>query len=1189
MGDGKWTPAMTARYYEREIAGGAEDYYSAGARADAGRWVGAGAKHLELEGEAQEGELQRLLKGCHPKTGEKLVERRHQVHGFDFTASPPKSVSVLAALGGDDVRREVREAHTAAVDASLAHFEEHACGARLGRAGVERVAGGGWIGVAYHHHCSRNGDPQEHTHVVVANMTRAPDGRYLSLDSKRAFHMAKSAGHLYEAHLRAELTERLGVRWRDVGEDHPGWAEVDHIPPELSKHFSSRTPEIEGELRAQQVERELRARVEISARTTGKKVPEAERARLREQIERELIEHPERVWRGRRARDVAALKTRSQKKDIEPETLLRRWRAEAQELEHEVGFEVDDVVRQATSGARTRETIDYTAAAAAIAGLRGVTGGSSTFTPREALQAWADAHRRGARVAEVEQLAARFVADREYVLKMGGDEPRPPGEELLTTRDMLSSEVRLQELVREGLSAGRAVGDPEALERVLAKRRDLSEEQRAAVRHLVTSGHGIDTLSGPAGSAKTEVLAVACEVWRQEDRAIVGGALAGVTADEVQRRTKAATHTLTRLLEDLDTGGGLKQGGIVLVDETSMVGTRQLLSLAEHTHRARGKLVLSGDPRQLPAIEAGGAFADLVDRGYGAQVTRVFRQRDRDDIEAAARLAQGEVTAFVAHHDERGGIVRGGTREEQLQRLLRDWQQDPNHLAPGGAAIIAATRADERELNQAARVVARTEGALGRDRKYFARGDDGALRPLEIATGDRVLFRKNDKGLDVRNGHFATVQRAHKDHVSVRLDHEDRMVKIPLEYIERGNLAYGYATTAQKCQGRALETTYLFGTEAAYQEWLYSAATRHREKMRLYVVETERQLVLGETPRPVEEFTRAAERSQAKEMAMAQISVGGENREAERDQSQAPQEDRQRTFENRVRAAAEKWGMPEAEVRAAWTDAGLGGQERTFEDRVRATAEKWGMPEAEVAASLEGTRGPDRARSRTWDLREATRDSDAIEKTVRESLGQLSREREAWTRDWAQREAQRTGRPVEQLLEAVSPGRRQQERLQAQGIKAVALELERDHERAVRLLEQGLAVNGRAVRVRGHAGQQVEGALRDVESEMRRDHEARVRGLARRLEQQEQRAFEHRAKTAASKTLAPHLMEAGELLLGEAARWATKKERRRQLERQARQMLSLVEERRRRSFERAARRAIREAERTRGGREIDGP
>ena len=175
-------------FYDAQVAAGAEDYY-AGRGESPGRWRGAGARGLGLAsgGRVSRAEFMALMRGLDPRDGSvlRVMGTRSTVAGFDLTFSAPKSVSVLFAVDDEHVASALLAAHERAVDSALGYLEREACWTRRGRDGADRVRGEGFIGAAYRHRMSRAGDPQLHTHVVVANMTCA-DGRYTALDAGRS-------------------------------------------------------------------------------------------------------------------------------------------------------------------------------------------------------------------------------------------------------------------------------------------------------------------------------------------------------------------------------------------------------------------------------------------------------------------------------------------------------------------------------------------------------------------------------------------------------------------------------------------------------------------------------------------------------------------------------------------------------------------------------------------------------------------------------------------------------------------------------------------------------------------------------------------------------------------------------------------------------------------------------------------
>ncbi len=234
------------QYYLGSVARGVEDYYLGGEVP--GRWVGHGAELLGLAGEVDGDDLVAVLDDRDPMSGTRLgCAGNRKVPGFDVTFSTPKSVSVLFGLGELDVARVVRDAHEEAVDAALGYLERRATWSRRGRNGVDEVTGDGLVGAAFRHRTSRAGDPHLHTHVLVANTVRGPDGHWRTLDFRHVFAHAKTAGYLYEAHLRHLLTDRLGVEWRPV---HNGTAELVGVPDRVVRLFSTRRTEIEAAMAA---------------------------------------------------------------------------------------------------------------------------------------------------------------------------------------------------------------------------------------------------------------------------------------------------------------------------------------------------------------------------------------------------------------------------------------------------------------------------------------------------------------------------------------------------------------------------------------------------------------------------------------------------------------------------------------------------------------------------------------------------------------------------------------------------------------------------------------------------------------------------------------------------------------------------------------------------------------------------
>lgn len=232
-------------YYLETVASGRED---AGALVEAeGHWLGQAAASLGLVGTVDGAALHALLAGVDPATGEVLSARhdRVRVAAYDCTYSTPKSVSVLHALGPEEVRTHVRAGHEEAAEAAFGYLERR--GARVRRSlargeAASSLPAGGLVAAAFLHRTSRAPDPHLHTHVLVANLAPGPDGRWSALDARGLFLELGTARDLYETQLRSELTCRLGVSWRGL---QGAWADLAGIDPGLSRAFSRRSADIE--------------------------------------------------------------------------------------------------------------------------------------------------------------------------------------------------------------------------------------------------------------------------------------------------------------------------------------------------------------------------------------------------------------------------------------------------------------------------------------------------------------------------------------------------------------------------------------------------------------------------------------------------------------------------------------------------------------------------------------------------------------------------------------------------------------------------------------------------------------------------------------------------------------------------------------------------------------------------------
>jgi ATP-dependent exoDNAse (exonuclease V) alpha subunit len=309
-----------------------------------------------------------------------------------------------------------------------------------------------------------------------------------------------------------------------------------------------------------------------------------------------------------------------------------------------------------------------------------------------------------------------------------------------------------------------------------------------------------------------------------------------------------------------------------------MAETRVLAPLLELVDRAEGKAILVGDPQQLPPVGAGGLFPALCEQLGAINLAENHRQHDLWERRALEQLRGGDAESYLAHAARRGRLQVDDDATIAKQRLLEDWWPVAQHDLPG-SVMLAYRRTDVRDLNDAARTLLTRADGLGPE-ALEAGG-------REFRVGDRVLCRRNDERLGVRNGLRATVVAVERDALTLRTD-GGALRTLDRDYAAE-HLEHGYALTGHAAQGATVERAYvLLHDQVALQEWGYVACTRARQETRLYLAQDapEREAHGGEPAGPdaPERLARALTVSAAEPLALEQARATVRARSLERQQ-----------------------------------------------------------------------------------------------------------------------------------------------------------------------------------------------------------------------------------------------------------------------------------------------------------------
>jgi len=806
------------RYYLDKVAEGAEDYYSGEAEAE-GYWLGDAARDLGLQGKVEPAQLVAMLTGGDPSTGEPLGLRHVEggaVPGFDLTFSAPKSVSLTWALGGHPVAAEVKAAHAEAVKAGLDYLQGAACWTRRGAAGHTFVKGSGFLAAGYVHRSSRAGDPQLHTHVLVANATFA-EGRWTRLYHPAIYEHAKTASYVYEAHLRDELTHRLGVRWREVVN---GLSEIEGFTPEQLRAFSTRRAAI------------------LEAAGEGASA---------------------------RAMQIATLETRDAKdRDLTTESLREVWRAKAQE----VGLDREAI--RAGFGQERQAPEGQVSVAALEAEL---TAHASHFDRRDAIQAVANSLPAGAPGPEVVEVADAYLAT-PGVIRIA----ETPRGERFTTRAIWELEQKaLASAEAMAAASDRAVVDELIANRVLAQRPKIKPDQEAMVRRLLGGGEGLVIVVGEAGTGKTYAVVAAARGWADSGNELRVAAPTWRAAN-VLRSEGLDAISVARLLAELDRGtaageAALAKGSVVVVDEAGMVDSRAMARLIDHAERAEAKLILIGDPAQLGEIEAGGMFGALAARTDPVVLDEVIRHEHDLDREAAKLIREGSGREAISVYQGAGRVTVSDDPAARRAAMVADWWE--RYREGEDAQMIAKRNAEVRELNAMARDRMQAESRLGAEEirvgeARFAAGDQVITRindqKLQVFNRERWRIAEVDVGS----------RRLWLDGIDTA-----KRVCVDSVFLERVNprdgaaaVEHAYAATIYQAQGATLDSAFVMADPSMTKEEFYVASSRTSGETFFYAtpeVQLAREEIAPASPylrHGLEHVAEAAERTGAQTAAM---------------------------------------------------------------------------------------------------------------------------------------------------------------------------------------------------------------------------------------------------------------------------------------------------------------------------------
>jgi conjugative relaxase-like TrwC/TraI family protein len=536
--------------------------------------------------------------------------------GTDMTFSAPKSMSILAEVLGKD---ELRQIHNDAVSTTLKYIEKNLITTQMGSRdsngdfSVELQQTTKALFATFQHNTSRNLDPQLHTHAIAINITkRNGETKYRSTELKKIFENKMLLGAIY----RGELASNLIQQGYEIKQNNiDGRFEIKNFPTELIEKFSTRRSEIE---------------------------------KILNQIGRD----------DAKSSATVTLRTRSRKVKTKQEVLNQEWNDTTK------GFDLSKLQLNKDYGIKeeltTKDLINHS--------ISILIDKESAFTKEDLLKhTLTNSVERGLNINTVEKEIIKMLSDRD-IIQLPIQRNMYNKNTLYTTKAEIQREVNIINHLDDKLDNKGIYNNKEELANIINAKKVLSNQynllttgQREAVDHILTSKEQIIGIQGSAGTGKTYMLSLARELLQTKGKEFIALAPSSSATKLLNDDAKIQNHhTLQHFLtryqryqnidsnkldsKDLLQTKAYFKNKVIILDESSLVSNKQMLSLLDITKNLDTKIILQGDSKQLSAVEAGKPFHQLQKAGMKTVIMKDILRQKNGDLKQAVEFTISEQT-----------------------------------------------------------------------------------------------------------------------------------------------------------------------------------------------------------------------------------------------------------------------------------------------------------------------------------------------------------------------------------------------------------------------------------------------------------------------------------------------------------------------------------------------------------------
>lgn len=777
--------------YYLESGSGSDDYYTSGEKEPPGRWyVGKdnkgfrhsnlGIQHGQVFNNESSDHFKFLTNGFHPTTKESLTQNSgadNRVAIHDFTASAPKSVSVVWSQSSGSLKEEIEEIQYSSAEAMLDLLSSKAI-SRQGKAGViksEAMLRGALFG----HGSSRENDPQLHTHCVMFNLVERLDMSTGALETKELMRWQGAAASMYHSEMAFKLRNK-GFSIKKDG----NLFEIDGVPEDVRTAFSQRRQQIE--------EKVKEALISIGAdpSTTG--------------ASRSLFQK-------------IALDTRTQKSELTRDELLEIWKEKGKQL----GFTEEEVLN--LQSGKINNFLDAEQREKSIKeSVDNLLKTKSTFTEPELFK-----------VAIIDMMG---MASKEEVLDSINDfkkqllsSENEKGQLIFTTTEMLSLEKdMLDRAVRQ---------DGTHIQNDFKLPESLSEEQREAATAALTDKNAVTIIEGTAGAGKTFTMASVARAYEKSGYQVTGLSASWTAALNLKNDADLNDgFAITGWVSAQNKKPTINNKSLIIVDEAGTVGVEQMRDVLKIAQQHGSKVILLGDTKQQKSVGAGDALGTLSTELGSHRLDEIRRQKDVQERTAIKEIFDGNakdgLKTFIDNNSLK--LIENNTSLDEI--LINEWHQSRVENNSKSHIILAPDNSSVNKLNVMAHEIRKKNGEIQPGKMF-----ETIAGLVEFSEGDEIQFRKNNQKIGVFNRSRGVITGIEDGVLRVKLNDESREVEIDTKseawLDDNGSLAlqHGYATTVYSSQGITVDHSFIKDGSNLVRDSAGVAVSRHRESTKIYV------------------------------------------------------------------------------------------------------------------------------------------------------------------------------------------------------------------------------------------------------------------------------------------------------------------------------------------------------------------